>query len=134
MKTVLIIDPDLGFVFWLGWVLGDAGWQALPAKGFSEATDLLSQLHMEIDLLVVNPFLTGATDFVDTSRCSQPNLKVLVVLEKERQVGPIQNADTIVRKLLRVDRVAGALWHWLGREETHGAPRRHPVHELTRRL
>jgi len=110
MKTVLIIDPDLGFVFWLGRVLGDAGLQALPAKGFSEATALLSQLHMEIDLLVVNPFLAGAAGFVDTLRCSQPNLKVLGVLEKEQQVGPIQNADTIVRKPLQVDRFAGALW------------------------
>jgi len=110
MKTVLIIDADFGFVFWLGQVLGDAGWQAVPAKGFSEATALISQLRMEIDLLVVNPILTGAADFVHALRCSQPNLKVLVVLEKEQQVGPIQNADAIVRKPLQVDRVAGALW------------------------
>ncbi|HKE24889.1 MAG TPA: hypothetical protein VKB88_21150 [Bryobacteraceae bacterium] len=45
MKAVLIIDGDLGFVFWLGKLLADAGYQALPAKGFSEANALLDEMQ-----------------------------------------------------------------------------------------
>ena len=32
MVTVLIIDNDLGFIFWLGQILNDVGYAALPAK------------------------------------------------------------------------------------------------------
>ena len=91
MRTVLIIDPDLGFVLWLGRLLAGGGCQPLPAKGFSEASALLDELHMGIDLLVVSSLLTGSAEFVETLRRSHPNLKVLLVLdEKERSAGQFQ--------------------------------------------
>jgi len=111
MRAVLIIDPDLGFVFWLGRLLAGAGCQALPAKGFSEASALLDELHMRIDLLVVSSLLTGSAEFAETLRRSHPNLKVLLVLdEKERSPGQFQNADAILRKPVQPDRIADALW------------------------
>ena len=111
MKTILIIDDDLGFVFWLGRVLGDAGYQALPAKGFLEANALLSELNTEIDLLIANPSLAGAADFVSALRRSRPNARVLAVLgEKDQKVGQIQDTDVIARKPLKPDAAAATLW------------------------
>ena len=111
MKTIVIIDDDLGFVFWLGRVLGDAGYQVLPAKGFSEASALLSELNTEIDLLIANPSLAGAVDFVNALRRSRPNAKILAVLsEKDQEAGQIQNADITARKPLQADAAAATLW------------------------
>ena len=41
MRTILIVDSDLGFVFWLGRALHDAGYEALPAKDVPEATAII---------------------------------------------------------------------------------------------
>jgi hypothetical protein len=38
MVTVLIIDNDLGFMFWLGQILSEAGYAVLPAKSAPEAS------------------------------------------------------------------------------------------------
>lgn len=111
MKTVLLIEPDLGFVFWLGQALASAGWRAIPAKGIDDAALLLEQLRSEIDLLVVNPGLGGAPDLVDSLRASQPNLQVLLVLGSEEQnTDQIRNASAVLRKPLQLDKVTGALW------------------------
>src|SRR5882724_4454329 len=59
-RSVLIVDRDLGFVFWLGRALDDAGYQALPAKGIGDATELLGHMNLEIDLLIVSPSMPGA--------------------------------------------------------------------------
>lgn len=111
MKTVLIIDRDLGFVFWLGRVLGNAGHQVLPAKGFSEASTLLSELNTEIDLLIVNPSLAEAADFVNKLRRSWPNAGILAALGgKDQQAGQIRNVGIIARRPLRLDAAAANVW------------------------
>ena len=111
MKTVFIIDADLGFVFWLGQALQDSGYQVLPAKSFPEAAAVITELKAEIDLLIVNPFLAGAAAFVDALRSSRPNLKVLAVLgENDPQVSQIPSPDATVRKPLQADRIASGVW------------------------
>jgi hypothetical protein len=111
VKTVFIIDADLGFVFWLGQALQDSGYQVLPAKSFPEAATVITELKAEIDLLIVNPFLAGAAAFVDALRSSRPNLKVLAVLgENDPQVSQIPSPDATVRKPLQADRIASAVW------------------------
>jgi DNA-binding NtrC family response regulator len=111
MKTVLIVDDDLGFVFWLGRLLVDAGCQAVPAKGFSEAQALLDELDLQVDLLVVNPSLSGEPAFVDNLRRAQANLKVLAVLGEDLPPNsPPRNADIVARKPVQADSAAGILW------------------------
>ena len=77
-KTVLILDRDLGFVFWLGQNLDRAGHQAYPAKSTADAITLLGRFHLDIDLLVVNPALDGALSLANTLMQSHRDLKVLV--------------------------------------------------------
>ena len=43
MRSILIVDSDLGFVFWLGRALHDAGYEALPAKDVPEATAIIGR-------------------------------------------------------------------------------------------
>ncbi len=57
--TVLIVDDDLAFLWWLGEVFAEAGYQAAPALDCRQALVLLKQLDLDLDLLVVNPKLAG---------------------------------------------------------------------------
>jgi DNA-binding response OmpR family regulator len=111
VRTILIVDSDLGFAFWLGQALHDAGYEALPAKGVPEATALIGELKTEIDLLIINPSLTGAPNFANALRHFRGDLKVLAMLgEKDREAGQIPNLDATIRKPLQVNLNVRALW------------------------
>jgi DNA-binding response OmpR family regulator len=96
--TVLIVDNDLGFVFWLGKTLDAAGYQTLPAKNISDATILLEELTLEIDSLIVNPSLPGAAEFVAMLRRSTRRLKVIAISDVEGPVTTLLGVDASRRK------------------------------------
>ena len=77
MKNVLIVDNDLGFIFWLGAALVGAGYRPWPACSPSDAISVanrkpLSRLH----LLVVNASLPGVSKLIAHLRRTQAHLRV----------------------------------------------------------
>lgn len=83
MRNVLIIDADLGFVFWLGQSLDAAGYETLPAKGISEAIALLEELQVVIDVLMVGSRLHGAATFATQLRAAQGgHLKTIALIDE----------------------------------------------------
>ena len=70
MATVLIINNDIGFTFWLGQTLNEAGYATLPARGVSDAVELLSEHKVQPDLLIINPASPGVLDLMQT--CAGP--------------------------------------------------------------
>jgi DNA-binding NtrC family response regulator len=78
--TILITDKDLGFVFWLGQALDAAGYQAFPARGVADATVLIDEWKLTVDVLVINAALEGVPEFIDKLRQSRPALKVISIL------------------------------------------------------
>ena len=68
LKTVLIVDEDLGFVFWLGHLLNNAGYQVWPARNGEDAAALMDELGAELDLLIIDPNLRGAAAFLEKQR------------------------------------------------------------------
>jgi hypothetical protein len=79
MKNILIVENDLGFIFWLGGALVAADYQPWPACGVSDAIDLVGQAAVPIDLVIVNPTLPAVSELVDVLRRSQPDLKVMAL-------------------------------------------------------
>lgn len=106
MNTVLIADHDLGFVFWLGKTLGEAGYQCLPAKSVSDAAQLAARF--EINVLVVNPALAGVEDFVRSLRLSQGQLEVIAL----NGVEPLEIEDLYAseQKPSTIDELATIRW------------------------
>ena len=110
-RTVLIVDPELGFVFWLGQALDRAGYQALPAKSCEDATELLKQLNVEIDLLIVGHSLAGAGAFAAALRHSQGHLKVITVIsDGEEPNSAFPGADATQFMLSGVDKASEREW------------------------
>ena len=80
MKNILIVDNDLGFIFWLGAALIGAGYQAWPATSHSEAISLASRKPLaRLDLLIVNVSLPAASKIIAHFRGTQSQLKVMAL-------------------------------------------------------
>ena len=109
MKNILIVDNDLGFVFWLGEVLAGANYQPWPACSVSEALPIMDRkLLIPLDLLIVNPSLPGASHLIAHSRRSQAELKVIALGSNNERVTPA--VDAWRRKPNPADLSAGQKW------------------------
>ena len=85
--TVLVVDRDLGFLFWLGCVLSEAGHDALPARNVKAASLLLRSLNSAVELLVVDSGLPGAQRFAAQLRRLNPEIKVIDALAAGSRLG-----------------------------------------------
>ena len=127
MKTVLIVDRDLGFVFWLGRVLDDSGYEAIPAREVPDAMQLLHELQATVDLLIVNPALPGAADLIYTLRRSAQPLQVMALLDgPEEPAARPPGTDAFRAKPTEVDEISRLEWVD-SIDRLLGAPRRVPT-------
>jgi DNA-binding response OmpR family regulator len=110
MVTALIIDNELGFMFWLGQILNEAGYAALPAKSASEAVGLLSENNIEPDLLIINPSLLGVVRLAAELRRSRPGLKVIASADVEDQMCKLPGIDHFLLKPVRADEALRQIW------------------------
>jgi DNA-binding NtrC family response regulator len=75
--TVLIVDQDLGFVWWLGEILHSGGCTVVPALNCQQALTLVKESRLNLDLILVDPTLTGVPSMLETIRAAQDGIKVL---------------------------------------------------------
>lgn len=105
------MDRELGFVFWLGQALEKAGYQTLPAKSIPDASALLLETNIEIDLLIVGHSMMGAVAFAAALRRSQRHLKVIVLVgQTENGAAAYPGVDAWRRKPCRVDKASIREW------------------------
>jgi len=77
--TVLIVDQDLGFVWWLGEILQSAGCTVVPALNCQQAIILMKELNLNLNLIFVDPTLTGVPSMIETLRAGQDRIKIVDV-------------------------------------------------------
>jgi DNA-binding response OmpR family regulator len=75
--SILVVEADVGFLFWLGELLDRAGYQAFPAQNIREANALLRDLHLSVSLLILDCSLPDAEDFISTVRYSHRSVKTI---------------------------------------------------------
>lgn len=121
MKTVFIIDPDLGFVYWLGQALHQNGFEALLARNVSDVASLLSQLHVEIDVLIVNTALDGIAPLIEHLRVSQKEVKVIAV-SADPEPTPFPGANATMAKPATLDELTKLDWVAFVRHVIEDAP------------
>ncbi len=80
--TVLMVDEELGFLLWLGAVLGEAGYRAVPGKTVTDAARMARVFPPNV--LVINPELQGAVNLIAALRVHNPALKVIALAEPEQ--------------------------------------------------
>ena len=138
-ERILIVDPDLGFLFWLGHTLSTAGYAALPAKGMREACGLVTQLSLSgystspsnlsfpagrcatgalppcqglrVDLLFVFPWMTGVDTFVNRFRSRHEGCTVIALCEDlDIPLYLLELVDKCWAKPDRLDASTGMEW------------------------
>ncbi len=80
MATILILDDDLGFVFWLGQALTVEGLKPMPAPNVPAAKKLLRRYPTEIDVLIVNMEVPDVREYADWLRRQQGTLRVIATV------------------------------------------------------
>ena len=83
----LIVDDDLGFVWWLGERFHEAGYCPVPALSPTQAGSLVNELDLKITVLVVNPGLRGVQRLMKTLSKAQ-SLPVKVILIQNPSLPP----------------------------------------------
>ena len=124
--TVLIVEKDFGFAFWLAEIFNEAGCHVVPALDCKRAISITRELNLKIDLVVMNPRLRGITDMIRTLQRSNLNLKIIGIRDRHVQAirtipvhamlqrpsgyEPISREEWLdrVRKILREVDVPGA--------------------------
>ncbi len=101
-RSLLLVDTDLGFLFWFGRSLDQAGYEAFPARSVPDAMTLLVELRLSVGLLILNCALPGAEDFVARMRHSRKNLKVISLVGAE-QLWHTPGVDAICPKPLEIN-------------------------------
>jgi hypothetical protein len=97
LKNILIVDRDLGFVFWLGQILDATGYVAIPARGVAEAREIVTMLRLHVDVLVVSPAAQGLAEFVDELRFGSPDLQ-MVDLEGEVRSSILRSQEGVSQR------------------------------------
>lgn len=108
--TVLIVDYDLGFVFWLGHMLDNLGNSALPAKTVPDAALLIMQLNLKVDVLLINLALPGAVDLIAAVHRSHTEAKVVGIFEGQVPMTVLPGVCATHPKPVTIDAFAKAGW------------------------
>lgn len=124
--TVLIVDNDFGFVFWMGEIFTEAGCHVVPALDCTEAISITKELNLKIDLVVVDQQLPGVSDMIRTLQGPNRLVKIIVIQDRHIQAirtipaqailarpssrEPISHGEWVdrVRKILSSIHVTGA--------------------------
>jgi hypothetical protein len=110
VKTILILDNDFGFLFWLGDLLSGAGHNPIPALSVSQKTELLGELQLAIDLLVANLAVSGAGDLARNLR-HESNVRIVAVLPSGAAPEQLPlDVDIALRKPAEFDEHARSEW------------------------
>jgi DNA-binding NtrC family response regulator len=88
--VVLIVDEDLGFLWWLGQMFNQAGCQVVPTLNSEQAASIVRDLKLEVDLIVVNPALACIPELIHSLSTS-----------RSPKIVAIRNNDGHVQKTIR---------------------------------
>ncbi len=78
--TVLIVDDDLGFALWLSELfVALRAVNVIPAPNSDDALAMTTKLKLKVDLLLVNPSLSGVEGLIKSLKRRRSNLKIVLI-------------------------------------------------------
>jgi hypothetical protein len=78
-QTVLIVEEDLGFILWLGQVLTDAGYKAVPALSCQQAFFHIRHFNVDVDAVFANRALSGISNLLQTLGRTNARLRIILI-------------------------------------------------------
>ena len=122
-QTVLIVDEDLGFLFWLGELLVEAGCQAVPAFGCLEAVSRIRQFNVKkLDAIFVNPALPGTSDMLHALGRTHGGLRIILIGSSGIDVSGMMPAHAMLEKPRSWQRISRQEWQRKVKQALNDAP------------
>lgn len=116
VHTVLIIDDDLGFVWWLGSILTEIGCHTIPALNCNQALEFIAKFQLHVNLLIVKAGIPGISQLI--RMLNNPDLKT-VGIEEDAALAAGQPGSTFDAVLMRpYSREAILKEEWQGKLQT----------------
>ena len=107
--VVLIVDDDLGFVWWLGDIFSKAGCQVVPALNIEQSVSITKELNLEVDVIVVNPELAGISEIIRALSCARP-LKIVAIGNHDADVKGTVHAQATLERPSGWDSISQQAW------------------------
>ena len=107
----MIVDDDLGFTVWLGQLLTDAGYQAVPAFSCLEAFSHIQQFKVKVDVVIANPALPGIADMLQTLGRMHGPIRIVLIQSPGIDVPGMLPAHAMLEKPGASQRISRP--HWL---------------------
>ena len=104
-KLALIVEPDLGFLMWLGEVFTDAGYQPVPALHCSGALTLARGFERPIAVLAIHPELRGAAHLLKTVRAAYPHARIIFIEDRAESSSAINGRARLLRSMCNLQPV-----------------------------
>lgn len=79
--TVLIVDKDFGFAFWLAEIFTELGCHPVPGLDCQKAVSLATELTLKVNVVVVNPAMPGISKMMQSLSRLYPSVKVVAVVD-----------------------------------------------------
>ena len=97
-------------MFWLGHLLDNASYMALPAKSVPDAAQLVRQLNLTVDVLVINVALPGGVSFIADLRKANCDIRMIGVLNDSVEIANIPKVNAVHFKGSTLDETAKIDW------------------------
>ena len=107
--AILLIDSDLGYAFWLSQALDHASFQTFPARSIADGETLLRELHLSVDVLVLDCALPGASALIEKVQRQRKPLRV-ICLNGERRHRCIPGVHGPCRKVAEFNEQSRMNW------------------------
>ena len=110
-QTILIVEEDLGFVFWLGQLLTDAGYKAVPAMSCQQAFFHIRHFNVEVDAVFANRALSGISNLLKTLARANTRLRIILIDNPDIDpLGMMIPASVILKKPAEGDEMSPKEW------------------------
>ena len=97
-QTVLIVDEDLGFLFWIGELLVEAGYQPVPALNCEQAFNHIQQFEVDIDVVVADAAVRGVSSMLQILRLANSNLRIIITKKPSMDVPQTMPPHAVLEK------------------------------------
>lgn len=107
--TVLIVDEDVGFVWWLGEIFHELGCRVIPALNCQEALSFASAVNLAVDLIVASQALPGVLRMTRTLQRAR-SAKVVAIEPSGNSHHVDLHAHAVLRRPAIGDNVSRVEW------------------------
>ena len=107
--TVLVVDKDIAFAWWLGEVFGQAGCYVAPALNCRQGLQMVKRLQLKVDVVAANPGLPGFSKMMRSLSVRRP-VKIIAIVNEGDEAAAVGQAEATLKRPSGASLISGPEW------------------------